>query len=161
MPRQDYFDILIVIVSLFALFRGGPPERMCAIAFAVADLLTIAALPAQALRWHHEEPGVLVVDMALLAFLVWLSLRSSRWWPLVLAGMQLDTVVVHSVRLVAPDTLPIAYLNGTALWSYPMVLLLAAGTWRHRCRLSAYGEDRAWKRDAAGIGKRDQNRSTI
>jgi hypothetical protein len=43
---------------------------------------------------------------------------------------------VHMIR--------VTYAVMMAIWSYPMVLALALGTWRHRCRLKADGHDRAW-----------------
>lgn len=149
MPRQAIFDILFAALVLYALLQGGKPERACGLAFVAADILSVLVLPVRTSRFRHEEMGVLFVDALLLCILIWIALRSTRWWPLVLAGLQLDGVVVHVMRLTVPEILPVTYQNGTALWSYPMVALLGLGTWRHRCRLKRFGKDPAWKLSAA------------
>lgn len=153
MSRQGVFDILFGLLMVYALWQGGKPERSCALAFLAADILSVAVLPVRSIRFRHEELGVLVVDVALLGFLVWLALRSTRWWPLVTAGLQLDGVVVHAMRLTVPEILPVTYQEGTALWSYPMALLLGMATWRHRCRLRHFGEDPSWKGSATSAAE--------
>lgn len=144
MFRQEVFDVLLLIVCVYALWHGGGPERIAATAFFLGDALSVIVVSDPERRFGHPEWGVLAVDCAMLAALTWLAVRSTRWWPLFVAGFQLDEVVVHAMRTMAPGVLPMAYLNGTALWSYPMVFVLIAGTWRHRQRLTCLGADPDW-----------------
>lgn len=147
MFRQDAFDVLLLITCVYSVWKGGPPERRVSLMLAVADLASVAVVAARPVRFHHDEHGLLLVDMLLLAGLYHVALRSTRWWPLFVAGFQLVTVGVHVFRIVAPKTLPMTYFNTTALWSYPMVLALIAGTWRHGQRVAFLGDDPPWKED--------------
>ena len=143
--RHEIFDALLLISCVFALWKGGAPERLTAITFIVGDLLSLGTLVFRKGQFLHEEFGLFAVDAVVLGALGIVAVRSTRWWPLFLAGLQLDGVLVHLIHFVAPNAIPIAYLNATALWSYPMVLILAGGTWRHMVRLRVRGTDPAWK----------------
>jgi hypothetical protein len=145
--RHEIFDALLFIACAFAFWKGGAPERLAALTFLGGDLLSIAVVFHPG-RFRHEEYGLFAADVLMFAALAAIAFRSARWWPLFLAGLQLDAILVHLIHLAARRTIAIAYLNTTALWAYPMVLILAWGTWRHRVRLSELGEDRPWKRPA-------------
>ena len=144
MNEQQFFVLLLCLTCAYALWKGGAPERISAVAFLAATAMTVLSTLTEMHRYLHVETGVILTDLLLLALLLGLAMRSTRWWPLFVAGFQLDGVVVHAMRMVAPDTIQLAYLYGTVLWSYPMVLLLAAGTWRHQERLRRYGSDPPW-----------------
>ena len=143
--RHELFDILLLVCCAYALWRGGAPERLAAAILLTGDLLSVAAVTIHPSRYAHEEYGLFATDLLILLLLTSIALRSRRWWPVVLAGLQLDGVLVHFVHLIAPHTLPVTYLNASALWAYPMVILLAIATWRHRSRLTREGEDPAWR----------------
>lgn len=143
--RHEIFDLLLLISCVYALWRGGAPERIAGATLLLGDLLSVGVVLLHQGRYAHEEYGLFGVDLLILIILTFTALRSTRWWPLVLAGLQLDGVLVHFVHLVAPHTLPVTYLNATALWAYPMVAFLAIATWRHRSRLGRFGEDPPWK----------------
>jgi hypothetical protein len=144
--RQYAFDGLLLIICAYALRRGGPPEKWVGLLLGIGDLLSVAVVTDRSIRFHHEEIRLALVDTVLLVALFAIALHSTRWWPLYVTAFQLDTVGVHVMRIVAPTTLPLTYFNTTALWSYPIVLLLAAGTWRHCQRVAFFGEDPPWKR---------------
>lgn len=145
--RHEIFDVLLLISCVFALWKGGAPERLAAFTFLAGDVLTVVATLHHG-RFRHEEYGLFAVDVLVFVALAIIAFRSTRWWPLLLAGLQLDGVLVHLIHFVAPNTIPIAYLNATGLWAYPMVFILAGGTWRHRRRMKQHGADPAWKRRA-------------
>ena len=46
--------------------------------------------------------------------------------------------------LVGPDTFWWAYAVVLTIWSYPILALIASGTFLHRRRLNLYGADRSW-----------------
>jgi len=46
--------------------------------------------------------------------------------------------------IVIPELLPQAYFVIAAIWAYPMLIVLAIGTYRHQQRLQRYGVDRSW-----------------
>ncbi|WP_454887826.1 hypothetical protein [Sphingomonas oryzagri] len=143
--RHEIFDLLLLICCVYAIWRGGAPERIAGATLLIGDILSVASVLLHPGRFRHEEFGLFAIDLVILVILVVIALRSRRWWPLILAGLQLDGVLAHFVHLIAPRTLPIAYLNATALWAYPMVIILAIATRRHRTRLTHLGEDPAWR----------------
>jgi hypothetical protein len=79
---------------------------------------------------------VFLVDLLLLAAICTLAIRANRWWPIPAAGCQLVAVLVHAGKLVEPSMIPNGYAFLVTIWSWPMVLLLALGTWAHRRRLA-------------------------
>jgi hypothetical protein len=149
--RQTLFDALLFVTCAYALYRGGSPERLVAITLFGADILSVVVVADPYHRFHHEEMGVMLVDVAVFVILMAVALRSTRFWPLYLAGLQLDGVGVHAVRMVVPGLLPMAYMNAIALWAYPMQIILAVGAFRSGRRVREWGHDRPWRRaDVAG-----------
>jgi len=70
-----------------------------------------------------------------LAAFVFVALRSPRFWPLWVAGLQLTSSTAHLMKAIDEDLLPIAYGAAIALWSYPILIILAIGTWRGQRRV--------------------------
>jgi hypothetical protein len=99
------------------------------------------------------EIGVFIVDaVCLVAFLV-LALRANRFWPLWVAGLQLIGTAGHAVKLADPEIIRRAYQIVLVFWSYPMLLLIVLGTWRHQQRLARFGVDRSWSSSWARSGR--------
>jgi hypothetical protein len=144
MLRVYAFATLLLVTSGYALWRGGAPERVVAaglLSAYVATVLSWTPLPA---RFHGLELNVFAVDAVLLAMLMVVAIRADRAWPLLVAALQLDAVGAHFVKLVAPDTIRVAYALLIAIWSWPVQIVLAVGTWRHVGRMKAMGCDRSW-----------------
>ena len=76
----------------------------------------------------------MLVDLAVLACFVVVALRSDRFWPLWVAGLQLTTSIGHLLKGIDQDLLPRAYGAALQFWSYPILLILVAGTWRRHRR---------------------------
>ena len=76
------------------------------------------------------EVGVFVVDAATFAAFTFLALRSERFWPLWLAGLQLTTVFAHMLKAIQLDLMPHAYAAAARFWVYPIFLIIVVGTWR-------------------------------
>src|SRR5207253_9399617 len=76
-----------------------------------------------------------VVDALLLLALCLIAIRANRWWPIPVAGCQLVAVLVHAGKLLDPGMIPNGYAFLVKIWSWPMVALLAYGTWAYRSRL--------------------------
>jgi hypothetical protein len=145
MVRWLAFNLMLLGCCGYALRRGGAPERLGSLIFLVAAALTVLGASPFGTRFHHVELGILVVDAAILFAFVALAIRSERFWPIWMAGLQTVEVLTHFARLVTPDIIPPTYGEAIALWSYPMLVLLAIGTWRHRRRLRRFGADNPWK----------------
>ncbi|MEO6580209.1 MAG: hypothetical protein ABIN83_03545, partial [Sphingomicrobium sp.] len=88
-------------------------------------------------RYASLESGLLVIDLLVLAAFIWIAITSERFWPLWVAGLQLTNSVSHLMKFVDVDLVPRAYGAAAALWSYPILLILAVGTWRSDRRETA------------------------
>ena len=150
MTRILLFDALLLVTCAYALWRGGAPERIAAGAMFLAYLATLASYGPLASRFAHIETGVLVVDTLLLVVLVFVAAKADRAWPMALAALQLDSVGVHLARMLDLEMIRVTYALMLAMWSYPMLLLLVAGTWRHCRRCRRDGGDLAWSQEELG-----------
>ena len=77
----------------------------------------------------------MLVDLAVLAGFTAVALRSRRFWPLWVAGLQLTTSIGHFLKGIDQHLLPRAYGAALQFWSYPILLILAIGTFRNHQRL--------------------------
>lgn len=130
------FIPLLLAVSFYAWLRGSGDERLIAatcLAGTVATLLVVSPLHQ---RYSGVEEGLMLVDLAVLAGFVTVALRSKRFWPLWVAGLQLTTSLGHILKGVDQDLLPRAYGVALQFWSYPILLILAVGTFRTHRRVS-------------------------
>ena len=139
------YNLLLGASCLYALLRGGGPERVCATAFLIATLLTVLVVRPEGIRFASTDLGILTVDVALLILLVGVAIAANRLWPMVMAAMQLVEVAGHIAR-ASPIVMPYAYATILAIWSYPMLLLLIVATYRHRRRIAKAGSDPSWRR---------------
>lgn len=134
MLRLIIFNALLVGSCGYAWFRGRADERVVAAVCITASLVTLAVISSFKTLYSNVEVGVLTVDIATLAAFTYVALRSERFWPLWVSGLQLTTSVAHLLKLVDPTLLPIAYSAAARMWSYPILIILAVGTWRSRRR---------------------------
>jgi hypothetical protein len=129
-----FFRILLALVVLYALVRGSRDERLVAMICLVGAVVTTLVLSPLAQRFSGVEIPVMAVDLAVLAGFVLVALRSDRFWPLWIAGLQLTTIMGHVLKAVDIALLPRAYGAALNFWAYPIVLILAVGTWRSERR---------------------------
>ncbi|MFT4076625.1 MAG: hypothetical protein QM647_13970 [Asticcacaulis sp.] len=125
--------ILGILVSVYALVRGGPAERTGAVMFLVAWLATTLV---QGRKFNGIEWGIVAVDSALLVGFVFLALWSRKIWTILIAACQLNAVASHFVPLLAPKFNYVAYLTLVEFWGgYGLLLFLAIGTYSHQREL--------------------------
>ena len=135
MSSVPFFVVFLIASLAYALVRGRGPERAVAVAYILASAgslsLSLFAMPGnfRVVPWH-----LFLVDVLLLGVLVALAIRANRLWLIPAAGCQLVAVMVHITRLIDPAMIPNGYAFLTTIWSWPMVLLLASGTWLYHRR---------------------------
>ena len=105
-------------------------ERIAAWTCVAASFGSLALLATQTAYYSGLEQGVAIIDFATLLTFVWIALRSHRFWPLWVAGLQLTATTGHVLKFVEPDLLPVVYAASLASWSYAILLIIAIGTWR-------------------------------
>jgi hypothetical protein len=132
----NLFRLLLVVVALYAFLRGGREERAAAALCLIAAISTTLLLAPLQQRFSVIEINVFAVDTALFIGFVTIALRSERFWPLWISGLQLTTILGHAMKGLEGDLLPKAYAAALNFWAYPIVLILGIATWRshHRRR---------------------------
>lgn len=127
------YHLLLVAVAAYAFLRGKSDERLAAAICVIATIATRLVLSPVASRYSGLEFGVLLVDLLTLAGFIVIALRTDRFWPLWVAGLQLTTLVAHMLKAIQIDLLPQAYAAAGRFWVYPIFLIIVVGTWRsHR-----------------------------
>ncbi|CAN5400954.1 hypothetical protein BH10PSE5_BH10PSE5_35790 [soil metagenome] len=121
------WTVAIILVCAFALWRGGRVERIVAVAYMAAWLITLIVED----RWHwgNTQWNVLAVDIALTVLLAWLAMTTGLNWLLFAAAFQVLGVVTHIAVIVDPGFLAKTYVAGLIIWSYLAIGALVVGTW--------------------------------
>ncbi len=138
-----YFLVLFGVCA-YAFLRGRADERIVAgicILASVASVIVGSRVASTA--YSHVEAGILLVDLATLAGFTFVALRSERFWPLWVAGLQLTTLMSHAFKAGQIDLMPEAYAAAARLWVYPIFLIIVIGTWRGSRRRLAERTDTA------------------
>lgn len=132
LPRTIFWTILLLTFG-YALWRGRSDERIAASVCLLASIATRFAISPLSVRYTGIEFGLLLIDVAVLAAFITIALRSQRFWPLWVAGLQLTNSLAHLMKIVELDLMPRAYAAAAVFWSYPILLIILVGTWRtHR-----------------------------
>jgi cyanate permease len=139
----NLFRILLAIVALYALLRGQRDERHVSLVMIVGIVASELVLPPIRERYEGLETNLMMVDLAVFAGFLWVALRSERFWPLWIAGLQLTAILGHVLKVVDVQLFARAYAAALFFWAWPMVLILAAGTWRSHRRTQREEESAA------------------
>lgn len=139
MDRLILYHMLMLGACGYALLRGTTDARIVAMVFLTGDLATFALRSSVSGGYSSVETGILIVDvLAFLAF-TYAAMISDRFWPLWISGLQLTTSFGHVLKAIDPHLLPIAYAAALRFWSYPILIILALGVWRHHHRMLQLG----------------------
>jgi hypothetical protein len=119
--------LLWPVVSVAAFWYGGWEARAVTVAIianeAVDNLSPLYDLSV-------SRSGIIAVDLAFLAILVFIAVRSQFLWPSWVAAFHLLIVVAHLIFSAKPATTePWAYLISVVIWSWLMLIALTFGVW--------------------------------
>lgn len=126
MIRLIIFNALLLGSCGYALLRGTRDAQIVAVVTLVASFASYFVVS----RYTGVEVGVLVVDVLVLLAFTAVALKSDRFWPLWIAGLQLTTTLGHALRAVEDQIVPIAYAVSLRFWSYPIQIILIVAVWR-------------------------------
>lgn len=138
------YHALLVAVCAYAFLAGRSDERLAAAICLIATIATRLVVSPINSRYSHIEPGVLLVDLVVLIGFTFIALRSDRFWPLWIAGLQLTTITAHLFQGVSLDLIPKVYAAAARFWVYPIFLIIVVGTWRSHQRSRAEATDTAY-----------------
>lgn len=122
---QAIFGGSLVATCLYAVLRGGAPERIVAGVFVVGAVLSRQVEVSRLKPFHSLEIGILHVDLAMFGVFVGLALWTTRFWPMIMASLQGTQVLGHFAHLldhefhsrgplVCSDVDPFGYRNMAA-----------------------------------------------
>jgi len=116
-------------VCIYAIRRGGWAEKLATTSIVVNSYVCALVISPDSSKYRQVEIPMLMADIALLLVLVLIALRSSKFWPLWLVAFQGITIMAHFTPRL--HVLPGIYYNAVSLWSYPMLIVLAAAVRQH------------------------------
>lgn len=129
LPSWVWPTVLLGVCAL-AVWRGRDDERLAAGAQLANWALTILVVRQEAgIASAETQWGVFAADVALLVVLVWIALRSYRYWPLFAAGFHLLVILVHFGRIADPRVTGWAYLTAGLAFAYLVLLAIGYGAW--------------------------------
>lgn len=132
--RMMLFWLLLLVSCGYALWRGRKYERIAALVFVTATIVSIIGQSLLPVYYVKVQTSDLVVDSAVLVAVIAIALVSDRFWPLWVAGLQLVDSMSHLMKAVDADLLPTVYGAAERFWSYPILLILLIGAWRQNHR---------------------------
>jgi hypothetical protein len=141
-PLSLYYTLL-GLCCIYALARGGWPERATVVIMAVGSLLSLVL--GRADRHKSVETGVLLVDFAIFTIFTLLALRADRFWTIWASALAGLGVLGHIGRwYLGPDIGRGAYVISLVVWSYPILALIAVGTFNHQRRGARSTAYKSW-----------------
>lgn len=129
MTRVILFWLLLLMSCGYALWRGRKYERIAAVVFICATVLSFLGHSPRE-RYVTIEASDLIIDSSVLVAVVAIALVSDRFWPLWVAGLQLVDSMSHLLKAIHADLLPQVYGAAERFWSYPILIILLIGAWR-------------------------------
>jgi hypothetical protein len=147
LARVIIFWALLLLSCGYALVRGRKYERLAAIVFLAASLVSFLAHLSLGRGYVAMNGGEIAVDSAVLIAVVAIALASDRFWPLWVAGLQLVDSLAHILKAISTGLPPWAYAIAERFWSYPILVILFIGAWRQHGRTIADREAASWSRE--------------
>src|SRR5690242_13762435 len=105
LPAAIYWAILLSLVA-YAFRRGALDERVAATTCLVGTMATVGLGMMEFHHYNDVEIAVLVVDASAFFIFTVIALKSSRFWPLWVAGFQLSSMLAHFLRAFGADMIP-------------------------------------------------------
>jgi hypothetical protein len=123
----DWFGwSFLTAVCLLAAIFGRWEERVAAGAFLMDSALTRLFRDHS---WIGPQWAEFWMDLGFLALLIFIALRTRRFWPLFAAGFQLLTIVTHTARMLDPKVNGWTYATAVIIWSYMIMYAILFGVW--------------------------------
>lgn len=144
------FVALITFSVLFAWWAGGGPERVVGTMYLAAWIASITFKPIDYVPYHAVSLRIFVIDVVLLAGLLFVARRADRTWPVLAASLQVLVVLAHVARLLTPHQSPFVYMLMTGSWPMIQMTLLCVATALHLRRRLAGSPRASWVANEPG-----------
>jgi len=140
------FNLFLIAACAYAIWRGGVPEQLVAVACLAAAAATRLIHMPHEFYFRNMETEIAIVDLALLACLVWVALKANRFWPIWATAAHSTAVAVHLARAFNPSMDWPVYALAASASSIAVLAILWVGAARHHRRLRRFGSDPPWRR---------------
>lgn len=127
-------DIALLGVCVYALLRGGRPERRGAFITLTAWSTTIVVRLLVTSAWVPGHLAILVIDLTVTAGFWWLAMATPRFWPVWAFGFALGDIFTSLAGTLLPNVPLLAYHSGLGIYADLALASLAIGTWRSRAQ---------------------------
>jgi hypothetical protein len=127
----NVYYLFLFVCCGYAIFRGARSEYLGAAILIIGSLSSLAIGKIWGTYWIRTETEVFVIDIFALFALIYLTIKSDRFWPIWATAFQLLAVTIHGAVMMAPQITPWAFATGAVFWAYPMLLALAIGSLEH------------------------------
>jgi hypothetical protein len=134
MDRIVLYRLLMYGICGYALYRGKLEARIVALVFLVANFATLTLRSHLATQYSSVEAAVFIIDVLAFIAFTCAAIISDRFWPLWVSGLQLTSSMGHLLKVVDESLVPLAYAAALRFWAYPILIILAIGTWRGQQR---------------------------
>lgn len=124
------YAVTLASTCVYALFRGGRPERTGALICAAASVATAVVrwwLPSE---WLPAAGAVLGIDLATGAAFFWLAISTIRFWPIWAFGFALSNVVASIAGVLLPKLQLFAFHSGLGAYAYLIMGAIILGVYR-------------------------------
>ncbi|WP_454887631.1 hypothetical protein [Sphingomonas oryzagri] len=118
------YVMLLVPACGLAVFWGGAAERLVAAVVLTGSIASLLVANDRPHRWHGSEPGLLIVDLAMLIAFAAIMLHSKRYWPIWTTAAQLLTVGAHLGPILRSAHIAIPFAFGEQIWSWFILIQL-------------------------------------
>ncbi len=118
--------VIMGVVCLYALIKGGRPEKIAAVVIAVAWLAS--SLLQDRLNILSPQWGVAALDVVLFFVFLGMAVYWRRGWLIFACASQLLTAATHFTQLLDPRLFALGVITAYYLWSYATLIALAWGT---------------------------------
>lgn len=131
----------MVIVGMFALLKGGEPERISAGTYLMAwfaSVLVQSNAGLMGVQW-----AMFAIDVAVLLVFIAMVWKAPRSWPVWACALQLLTVTSHVMIMLDLRTPVSAFYTVVNMTGYGIMLAIAIGTfwaWQERRAIGADAE---------------------
>lgn len=117
--------LVLAATATAALWRGHWPERFGAGAMVAAWIAT--GVVYNSIQQRGAQTGPMVVDGLLMLALLFIALRSNRWWPMWACAFQALNVVLHVAMMADAVLWRRAAWIASSCFSYLAMLALLCG----------------------------------
>jgi hypothetical protein len=130
-----FFGALLLLTDLFAVRHGGWSERAAAGVSSGGAVATLFVAWPDSARWHHVEPGLLVVDVVIFAAFIAIMIRSNHFWPMWTTSFQLLSIASQLGPAMSRMSNALAFALDEQIWSWLILIqILGASHARFRRR---------------------------